>query len=303
MVYSRFTEQDDETLLRLRDQEEQSWLEIAKRLNRNSSSCVSRYQMLKESEPVDLNFTPEEDRLLKELVTQGKSWKEIATILGKRYGHVCKRRYEDTLKNENKRGEFTEEEDKKLLSLVDKYGAKWNKIAEELKTRTAHQCLLRYERVLRPSLQRGPFNEKEDDRLLTLFDKYGPQWSKIEKEMPWRSSVQLRKRYCTLQEQKRRNKNAWAEEEEILLIQLFEKYGRKWTEISKELKTRTPSECMYRIYDYIEKGKLDRLIGWTEEYDKRLQEFVELYGEHWIYISRRMKYFSPRQCQQRITDG
>lgn len=52
-------------------------------------------------------------------------------------------RYEDTLKNENRRGEFTAEEDNKIKELVKKYGAKWSLIAQELKTRTPHQCLLR----------------------------------------------------------------------------------------------------------------------------------------------------------------
>jgi hypothetical protein len=53
----------------------------------------------------------------------------------------------------------------------------------------------RYERVLRPDLKRGAFQEEEDNLLKKLYEKYGAQWSKIEKEMPWRSSVQLRKRY------------------------------------------------------------------------------------------------------------
>lgn len=52
-------------------------------------------------------------------------------------------RYEDTLKNENRRGEFTAEEDMQIVKLVQQHGAKWSLIAQELGTRTAHQCLLR----------------------------------------------------------------------------------------------------------------------------------------------------------------
>ncbi|EME32772.1 Myb-like DNA-binding protein BAS1 [Galdieria sulphuraria] len=297
--YTRFHKLDDEQLLRLRDEEQRTWSEISTEMGRSISSCLSRYQLLKSKEPTNLHFTREEDLKLKQLVTQGLSWVEIAKQLNKPFPYVCKRRYEDTLKNENRRGEFTEEEDSKIVELVQKYGAKWNLIAQELGTRTAHQCLLRYERVLRPFLKKGAFREEEDILLLKLFEKYGPQWSKIEKEMSWRSSVQIRKRYYTLEDQAKRNKNPWTREEEEKLIALFEKYGRKWTEIAKEMGNRTASQCMYQLSECMERGELEKILSWTRERDQELKEWVELYGNHWIYISRRMKYFSPRQCEER----
>lgn len=51
-----------------------------------------RYQLLKSEEPINLQFTTEEDIKLKQLVTQGLSWTEIAKQLNKPYAHVCKRR-------------------------------------------------------------------------------------------------------------------------------------------------------------------------------------------------------------------
>ncbi|GJQ09116.1 hypothetical protein GpartN1_g907.t1 [Galdieria partita] len=299
LSYTRFNKSDDEQLLRLRDKEQKTWLEISTELGKSISSCLSRYQILKSEEPTNLHFTREEDLKLKQLVAQGLSWVEIAKQLNKPFPHACKRRYEDTLKNENRRGEFTKEEDSKIVELVQKYGAKWNLVAQELGTRTAHQCLLRYERVLRPFLKKGAFREEEDILLMKLFEKYGPQWSKIEKEMSWRSSVQIRKRYCTLEEQAKRNKNPWTREEEEKLLALFEKYGRKWTEIAKEMGNRTASQCMYQVSECMERGELESILTWTIERDRELKEWVELYGEHWVYISRRMKHFSPRQCQER----
>ncbi|GJD09184.1 Myb-like protein L [Galdieria sulphuraria] len=261
--YTRFHKLDDEQLLRLRDEEQRTWSEISTEMGRSISSCLSRYQLLK--------------------ITQGLSWVEIAKQLNKPFPYVCKRRYEDTLKNENRRGEFTEEEDSKIVELVQKYGAKWNLIAQELGTRTAHQCLLRYERVLRPFLKKGAFREEEDILLLKLFEKYGPQWSKIEKEMSWRSSVQIRKRYYTLEDQAKRNKNPWTREEEEKLIALFEKYGRKWTEIAKEMGNRTASQCMYQLSECMERGELEKILSWTRERDQELKEWVEF----------------PRQCEER----
>lgn len=56
------------------------------------------------------------------------------------------------------------------------------------------------------------------------------------------------------------------------------------------------------ISECIERGELKHILTWTKERDQELKDLVELYGKHWVYISRRMKYFSPRECEQRQVD-
>ncbi len=66
-------------------------------------------------------------------------------------------------------------------------GKNWKKIAEELKGRTDVQCLHRWQKVLNPSLVKGPWTEEEDQLVLQLVEKFGPQkWTHIAESLPGR---------------------------------------------------------------------------------------------------------------------
>jgi len=54
-------------------------------------------------------------------------------------------------------------------------GKNWKKIAESLKERTDVQCLHRWQKVLNPSLVKGPWTDIEDGLLLHLVNIDGPQ--------------------------------------------------------------------------------------------------------------------------------
>lgn len=54
------------------------------------------------------------------------------------------------------------QEDRKVIELVGKYGAKcWSKIAEHLKGRIGKQCRERWHNNLNPELNKGPWTEEE----------------------------------------------------------------------------------------------------------------------------------------------
>jgi nuclear transport factor 2 (NTF2) superfamily protein len=67
------------------------------------------------------------------------------------------------------KGHWTKEEDYTLGDAVKKHGGKnWKKIAESLHGRTDVQCLHRWQKVLNPSLVKGPWTEEEDRLVLQL---------------------------------------------------------------------------------------------------------------------------------------
>jgi hypothetical protein len=77
--------------------------------------------------------------------------------------------------NAKVKGHWTEGEDKKLTEAVRINGGKnWKKIAENLKGRTDVQCLHRWQKVLNPSLVKGPWMDIEDRLLLHLVNIDGP---------------------------------------------------------------------------------------------------------------------------------
>ena len=91
---------------------------------------------------------------------------------------------------------FTPEEDKKLISIVDKLGPrKWKLIATFIEGRTARQCRDRYANYLRPNLNFDRWTPEEDSLLIQQYYKFGPKWSKICTMFKGRSSSSLKNRW------------------------------------------------------------------------------------------------------------
>merc|ERR1712147_280657 len=62
-------------------------------------------------------------------------------------------------------GKWSDEEDKRLLQIVEENGAKkWKRVAELLgSVRTDIQCLHRWTKVIKPGLNKGPWSAEEDE--------------------------------------------------------------------------------------------------------------------------------------------
>jgi hypothetical protein len=69
-----------------------------------------------------------------------------------------------------------------------KFGARnWKRIASFLDQRTDVQCLHRWQKVLNPSMVKGPWSQEEDDRLALNVKKFGAKnWSHIAQALPGR---------------------------------------------------------------------------------------------------------------------
>ncbi|KAL8171674.1 hypothetical protein V2J09_023478 [Rumex salicifolius] len=130
--------------------------------------------------------------------------------------------------------------DEVLRDAVQRYkGKNWKKIAEYFKDRTDVQCLHRWQKVLNPELIKGPWSKEEDDIIVQLVNKFGPKkWSAISQHLPGRIGKQCRERWHnhlnpTI------NKEAWTQEEELILIHYHQIYGNKWAELAKFLPGRS----------------------------------------------------------------
>jgi len=96
---------------------------------------------------------------------------------------------------------WTAAESKTLSLLVNLYGAKeWQYVAKILQSkhnnnRTAAQCSQRWCRVINPSINKGPWESKEDKLLVEKFDDLQGSWCKIVKFFPDRTDTQCKRRY------------------------------------------------------------------------------------------------------------
>ncbi|KAF7829768.1 Retrovirus-related Pol polyprotein from transposon TNT 1-94 [Senna tora] len=80
------------------------------------------------------------------------------------------------------------EEDEKLRLLVKQYGAhNWNSIAQNLPGRSGKSCRLRWFNQLDPRINRKPFTEEEEERLLAAHRIHGNKWALIARLFPRRT--------------------------------------------------------------------------------------------------------------------
>ena len=94
------------------------------------------------------------------------------------------------------RVKFSQQEDEMLLSLISKNGPQnWNIISKSMPGRTAKQCRDRYCNYLSVPNNNRPWNEEEDQLLLTFLSLFGPKWVEISRHIPGRSGNNVKNRW------------------------------------------------------------------------------------------------------------
>ena len=95
-----------------------------------------------------------------------------------------------------KKCKFSQEEDKKLVQVVQKLGPKrWKVIASFIDGKTARQCRDRYTNYLRPDLNFDRWTAEEDLLLIQKYYELGPKWSIISNYFHGRSISSLKNRW------------------------------------------------------------------------------------------------------------
>lgn len=89
--------------------------------------------------------------------------------------------------------------------------------------------------------KRKCWTKEEDEELLNLVHKYGPQqWKAISEIIKSKSAKQCRDHYFNCLDPNI-NTALWTNEEEKILLKKYKQYGAHWSKIRKYLPGRTPS--------------------------------------------------------------
>uniref|UniRef100_A0A7S2TCJ0 Uncharacterized protein n=2 Tax=Sar TaxID=2698737 RepID=A0A7S2TCJ0_PROMC len=182
---------------------------------------------------------------------------------------------------------WSTEQDAALRIAVEHYqGKNWKAIAEAVPGRTHVQCLQRWKKVLQPGLVKGHWTEEEDQKLIELVTKPGKNlnsWVAIAAHIPGRTAKQCRERW-SLNLDPDIKKGPWEEGEDELLLELHEKLGNKWAEISQYMNGRTENAVKTR---YKSLARAQQKI-WTPDEDNIIVESKRHANNRWVSIANRL---------------
>ncbi|EOA22957.1 hypothetical protein CARUB_v10003695mg [Capsella rubella] len=101
----------------------------------------------------------------------------------------CKKRpYKNLIK-----GQWTAEEDRKLIKLVKQHGdRKWAIISEKLEGRAGKQCRERWHNHLRPDIKKDSWSEEEERVFVEAHTRIGNKWAEIAKLIQGRTENSIK---------------------------------------------------------------------------------------------------------------
>ena len=254
------------------------------------------------------SFSPDEDRLLKQLAEalNSQDWDSIAKEMDTgRTPIACFVRYmtRHCIVVDNRRFEKSEDDRLRRLvahSRINKF-IPWQKVAYYMERRTKDQCYQRYVFNLRDNIRRGPYSDVEDMVLVMGEKLYGNDWKKINEILPTRTPIQL---HCRWNHFIRGDHRAWTEEEDRTLLEQIKVHGlRDWVVISQELSRlvgdRTRNQCRQRFQFIYKSFKRNPGLGLANiEYKDDNSLARKRYEE--LYSKLRAKYLEWRAEEDRV---
>ena len=175
--------------------------------NPNKTKKRNPFQVEKNAKSKSLSkWSYEEDKKLKSIVESYKkdssknvikgsktliNWNEVSSNFNNKNGRQCYLRYR-SINKPYKKGKWTNNETKQMHELVDFHGKNWSKISKIMQTRSEKQIRDHYIYFTLIKDNIGKFTNEEVYQLKDLYKKHGNKFSLISKQMPGRSTEEIK---------------------------------------------------------------------------------------------------------------
>jgi hypothetical protein len=136
----------------------------------------------------------------------------------------------------------------------------------------------------------GKWTQEEMDLLRKLVETYkdtAPRWNEVAANFADHTAIECLTKWQTLTNPPViKGKGSWTAEEDLILREKRQLYGRKWAKIAAHLPGRQGKQCRERYVNHLDtelkKGE------WTDDEEAILIAMHEHYGNRWANISKNL---------------
>lgn len=130
-----------------------------------------------------------------------------------------------------------------------------------------------------PKRGRRPFTAEEDERLRMAVDAHPGDWESVSQKMPGRNERQCKERWEKYLDPAL-NMSEWTPEEDNLICECVEEYGRRWSKIYVLFHGRSSTAIKNR-WNILERRRLkeerqSQIVKQEKEIDQSLEEDTDL---------------------------